>query len=366
MTVSRFILIISILLVVSGCTTKQGTQPSLEKLAMISVAGFDYIDDDNMRMTVIMPQPALEAEKHTQVITVETDMLHKGLVDISSRADKTVSLKQLRVALFSEEFARKGQMKEMVEYLFKDADVRSSVFVAVVKESAEEMLRMEYPDKQNTSSYINNLFHPRQYTFFSPFTTIHEFVYDETDPLRDTIAPYVELKEDVIHIEGLAMFSDGKMETIFTKQEGKIIQILRGREKLSVFALTLDDEGKEKVALEFVKSKAKVKAENLESPKVTIKLKFEGTLSEYEGDKDLANKKNVEALEKEVSKNIEKDIRALLEKCQELSIEPIGMFETLRMRYKGDWPSGLTEELLAKAQFEITVETSLTSVGALK
>jgi spore germination protein len=176
----------------------------------------------------------------------------------------------------------------------------------------------------------------------------------------------VELKEEVIHIEGLAMFNDGKMETIFTQQEGKIIQILRGREKLSVFAITLDDEGKEKVALEFVKSKAKVKTENLESPKVIMNLKFEGTLSEYEGDKDLAEKNNVETLEKEVSKNIEKDIRKLLEKCRELSIEPIGMFETLRMRYKGDWPIGLTKELLAKAEFEINIETKLTSVGALK
>ncbi|MBU0903753.1 MAG: Ger(x)C family spore germination protein [Firmicutes bacterium] len=366
MTVSRFIIAISILLVLSGCTTKQGLQPSLENLGLISVAGFDYIDNDNMRMTVIMPQPALEAEKHTQVITVNTDMLHKGLVDISSRADKTVSLKQLRVVLFSEEFARQGQMKEMVEYLFKDADVRSSVFVAIVKESAEEMLRMEYPDKQNTSSYINNLFQQRQYTFFSPFTTIHEFVYDETDPIRDTIAPYVELKDEVIHIEGLAMFSNGKMETTFSKHEGKIIQILRGREKLSVFALTLDDEGNEKVALEFVKSKAKVKTENINSPKVILNLKFEGTLSEYEGDKDLANKKDIKNLEKEVSKKIEKEIRNLLEKCKELEIEPIGMFETLRMRYKGDWTTDLTKELLEKAEFEINVETNLTSIGALK
>ena len=67
-----------------------------------------------------------------------------------------------------------------------------------------------------------------------------------------------------------------------------------------------------------------------------------------------------------MSKKIEKEIKNLIEECQELSIEPIGMFETLRMRYKGDWPSGLTEELLAKAQFEISVETNLTSVGALK
>ena len=366
MKVSRIILLISILLVLSGCNTKLSAQPSLEKLGMISVAGFDYIDNDNMKMTVIMPQPALEAEKHTQVISVETDMLHKGIVDISSRADKAVSLKQLRVVLFSEEFAREGQMKEMVDYLFKDADVRSTVFVAVVKESAEEMLRKEYPDKQNTSSYINNIFQPRHFTFFSPFTTIHDFVHDETDPLRDTIAPYVELKDEVIHIVGLAMFSNGNMETVFTQKEGKIIQILRGREKLSVFALTLDEEGIEKVALEFVKSKAKVKSENLESPKVTIDMKFEGTLSEYDGDKDLADKKELEELEKEVSKNIEQEITMLLEKCQDFSIEPFGLFESLRMEYKGDWEKGLTKELLAKAEFQINVETKLMSIGALK
>lgn len=350
---------------ISGCTTVQGSQPSVEKLGMISVIGFDYIDDEKMKMTVIMPQPAPEALKHTQIVTVETDMLHKGLVDIASQADKTVSLKQLRVALFSKEFAENGKMKKMVEYLYKDADVRANTFVAVVEESAEEILAKEYPDKQNTSVYINNVFHPRQYTFFSPFTTVHDFVFDETNPLRDSITPHVDLKDNLIHVIGLAAFDDGKMTTTFSKQEGKLIQIMRGKEKLSVFAITLAE--KEKVALEFVKSKSKIKTNhNLDSPKVKMKLKFEGTLSEYEGDKDLANKNDIETLEKEVSKKIEEDTMKLIEKCRDLSIEPIGMFETLRMRYKGDWPEGLTEELLAKAEVEITVETKLLSVGAMK
>lgn len=350
---------------ISGCSTVQGSQPSVEKLGIISVIGFDYIDDEKMKMTVIMPQPASEALKHTQSFTVETDMLHKGLVEISSEADKTVSLKQLRVVLFSKEFAEKGKMEKMVEYLYMDADVRSNTFVAVVEESAEEMLTTEYPDKQNTSSYINNLFHPRQYTFFSPFTTIHDFVFDETDPLIDSIAPHVELKDDLIHIAGLAVFNNGKMVTIFSKQEGKLIHIMRDQEKLSVFALTLGE--KEKVAMEFVKSKSKIKTNhNLESPKVKINLKFEGTLSEYDGNKDLANSDDIETLEKEISKKIEEDTMKLIEKFKNLSIEPIGMFETLRMRYKGDWPEGLTEELLAKAEVEITVETKLMSVGDLK
>jgi spore germination protein len=312
-----------------------------------------------------MPQPAPEALKHTQIFTVETDMLHNGLVEISSQADKAVSLKQLRVVLFSKEFAEKGKMKKMVEYLYKDADVRANTFVAVVEESTEEMLTTEYPDKQNTSVYINNVFHPRQYTFFSPFTSVHDFVFDETNPLRDSISPYVELKDGLVHITGLAVFNDGKMETTFSKQEGKLIQILRGREKLSIFSITLAE--KEKVAIEFVKSKSKIKTNhNLDSPKVTLNLEFEGTLSEYEGGKDLANKQQLQTLEKDISKNIEEDILKLLEKCKELSIEPVGLFESDRMRYKGEWPKGLTIELMSKAEFEVNVETRLMSVGALK
>ena len=363
------IFVSSFCLLLSGCSTQQGSQPSLERLGMISVIGYDYIDDDKMKMTVIMPQPASEAMKHTQVISVETDMLHKGMVEISSKADKTVSLTQLRVILFSEEFAKKGQMKEMVEYLYKDSEVRSNSYVAVVKDSVEELLRMDYPDKQNTSGYINNLFQPRQYTYFSPFTTIHDFVYDDTNPIIDSIAPYVELKDGVIHIKGIAVFSDGKMKTMFTQQEGKTIQILRGQKKLSVFAITLsnDSDEKEKVALEFIESKAKIETNhNFDSPKVKITMKFEGTLSEYEGGKDLANKRELEKLEQEVSKSIEDDVRNLLEKCRDLSIEPVGLFETMRMRYKGDWSSELTQELMAKVEFEIKADTRILSAGTLK
>jgi len=360
----RLLIVIFSFLMISGCSSVQGSQPSVEKLGMIGVIGFDYIDDEKMKMTVIMPQPAPEALKHTQVITVETDMLHTGLVEISSQADKAVSLEQLRVVLFSKEFAEKGKMSKMVEYLYKNADVRTTTFVAVVEESAEEMLTTEYPDKPNTSVYINNLFRPRQYTFFSPFTTVHDFVFDETNPLIDNISPHVELKDDLIHIVGLAVFNDGKMSTIFSKHEGKLIQVMRNQERLSVFASTLAE--KEKVVMKFVKSKSKITTNhNLESPKVKIHLKLEGTLSEYDGDKDLANKNDLETLEKEISKKTEEDAMKLVEKCRDLLIEPIGMFETLRMRYKGDWPEGLTKELLAKAEVEITVETKLMNGGEL-
>ncbi len=354
------------LFILSGCT-KQGTTPSLEELGMISVLAFDYIDNESMKMTAIMPQPAAESEKHTQLFTVETDLVQKGLVDISSKADKTASLKQLRVILFSEEFAKKGEMKRLVQDLYRNTDVRSNTYLGIVKDSAEEVLSTEYKDKQNLSSYINNVFQPKQYTYFTPFIAVHDFINDQTNPLISAIVPYLELKENLINIEGIAVFNDGKMIHVFTPQEGSIIQILRGQKRLSILAVTLDQNSNEKLTFESIKSKSKITSNrNINAPKIKIEVTFKGKLSEYVGEKDLSDIKEIEKLEKEVSKKMEGEIREFIKMSQELSSDPVGFFESFRMRYKGDWQTDLTRELLAIAEFDVKVETHIWTTGILK
>ncbi len=362
------LLVSTLCIFLSGCS-QQNENPSVENLGMISVMAFDYIDQDKMKMSVIMPQPASEAKKHTQLYTVETDLIQAGLVDVSSKSDKTASLRQLRVILFSEEFAKTGKMVELVLELYRDTNVRSNIYLGVVKDSAEEFLIAEYPDKPNTSTYINSVFQPKQYTYFSPFITLHDFIYDETNPVLTAIVPYLSLKDNLIHIEGIAVFKNGNMSHVFSSQKGKNIQVLRGQKRLSILAITLNQDASksEKVVLEFIKSKVKVTSNhNFESPKVMISLKYKGKLSEYKGEKNLENKKELATLEKQVNKLVEEEIRELIEKCQELSIEPMGLFESFRMHYKGDWTPEQTTELMAKAVFEIEVDTTIATTGILK
>jgi spore germination protein len=353
----------SILLLV-GCNEQRIQQPSLENLGMISVMAFDYVDEETIKMTVIMPQPALESKEHTQVFSIESDMLQKGIAEITTDADKTVTLTQLRVVLFSEELARKGKVRKIIEHLYEDPDVRSNTYVGIGKDSAEAFLTSEYPDKQGTSVYINNIFQPKPYTFFNPFTTIHDFVNDDTNPLKDAIAPYIVLEKGLITIEGVAAFKEENMTQAFTQQQGRNIQLMRGKNKLSILPLSLD---KEKAVLEFLESSAKIKSNlDIESPKITITLKLEGLLTEYEGEKNLADPKDLQKIEKEISKSMKEEITNMIQECQRLSIDPVGFFEPFRMRYKGEWPSDLTKELLEKAEFEIKVETTILGAGATK
>lgn len=357
------IVLASILLLV-GCNEQRIQKPSIEKLGMISVMAFDYVDEETIKMTVIMPQPALESKEHTEVFSVETDMVQKGIAEITTNADKTATLSQLRVVLFSEELARKGKVKKIIQHLYEDPDVRSNTYVGIGKDSAEAFLTSEYPDKPGISVYINNIFQPKPYTFFNEFTTIHDFVYEDTNPLIDTIMPYLVLEKGLINIDGVAAFKAEIMTQVFTKQQGRDIQLMRDISKLSILPISFE---KEKVVLEYIEAKAKVKSNHdIESPKITITLKIEGVLTEYEGEKKLDDPKELKKLEKEISKSMEEEIANMIQECQELSIDPVGFFEPFRMRYKGKWPSNLSKKLLEKAEFEIKAETEIIGVGAIK
>ncbi|WP_019413414.1 Ger(x)C family spore germination protein [Paenisporosarcina sp. TG20] len=352
-------------LLLGGCT--EIVQTPLEDLGLISVAAFDYVDEKKMKMTVIMPQSAEDAKNPTQVYSVETELVQKGLVEISSKSDSTAALNQLRVVLFSEEMAKTDQMHKVIEYLYNNPKVTTRTFVAVVKDSAGKLLESEYPDKANKSIYMNNFFNKRQNVLFNPFKNIHDLIYDLHNPLVDPVVVYVELKESLINIDGIAVFKDKKMVDIFTREDAKSLQLLLETNKISSLSFVIDlDLAEEKIFMNFLRVKTKITSNHdIESPKLNISMKLSGQLSEYEGKKDLGNKSEVAKLEKEIEKAVEDDMKEFLQKCQELSVDPIGLFESFRMRYKGDWPSDLKDELLAKAEFEVDVKLDITTSGAI-
>ncbi|MEG0261275.1 MAG: Ger(x)C family spore germination C-terminal domain-containing protein, partial [Lysinibacillus sp.] len=127
-------------------------------------------------------------------------------------------------------------------------------------------------------------------------------------------------------------------ETI-THNEALIIQALQGQKKLAPLVLDLDQgHGKEKVMIDLIKSKVKMKSnKSMNSPKLTIKLKIAGTLSEYRGEREkkLVSLDDITKLENDIDKQIEKDIDQFLGKLKELKIDPIGLSENFRMYYDG-------------------------------
>ncbi|MDF2067669.1 Ger(x)C family spore germination protein [Bacillus sp. Cr_A10] len=353
----------------AGCTEKELKIP-LEDVGMVGVLAFDYIDDEQTQITVAIPQYDPEAKEHTQIFSVSTDLISKGIVEIEALSDKKIVLNQLRVVLVNEQFALQGDVRNAIQQLYRNAEVGNKVLIAVVKESAEDMLKQEYPDKPSVIMYLNDLLQPSVNTAFNPNTNIHDFMYTQTNPNFDSIVPFLKTKDGKIDIDGIALFKEKSMLKSLSTNEGLIIQALQGRKKLAPLNIELNNENqKEKLLIDLIDSKIKIRSnKDLKAPKLNIVLKMSGTLIEYRGEREnkLKSIDNIVDLEKDVNKKVEQDISNFLEEIKKLEVDPIGLTENFRMHYKGNWDKELTNETISKLEWDIQVDTSILSTGILR
>ncbi len=360
---------LSLLLLLVGCARKELKVP-LEDIGMVGTMAFDYIDNKQMKLTVAIPQYSPEAQENTQIFSVATDLVSNGIVEIEKLSDKKIVFNQLRVVLVNEEFARKGEVRKVIQHLYRNAEVGNKVLIAIVKENAEAILKGDYPDKPNINFYINDLLEPSINTAFNPNTNIHDFIYTISNPVTDTILPYIEKLDDKLEIKGVAIFKGNHMHELIKPEEALIIQALQGRKNLAPLHLDLHEgHGEEKLMIDLIESTVNIQSnKDIESPKITINLTIKGTLSEYKGAREyeLNTTESISHLEKDVNKQLEKDITKFLDKLKTMDVDPSGLSEKFRMYYHGKWTTKKTRELIRKLNTEVHVKTSIISTGTLK
>ncbi|MGX9133603.1 Ger(x)C family spore germination protein [Rummeliibacillus sp. JY-2-4R] len=340
----------------------------IEDEAMVGVMSFDYLEDNKMKLTVAVPQYSPNVKKNVQISSVTTDLVSNGIVKVGRMSEKKVVLNQLRVILVNEEFARKTNMRKIIEYLYRKAEVGNRAYIAVVKGSAEDIIKGNYPDKQNVIYYLKDLLQPSMTTAFNPNTNIHFFMFTSTSKVYDPILPVIAKKGEHIEIEGVALFKNDKMIDTISPSEAVIIQALQGKKNLAPVKLNLEAI-KGKVMLDLIKANIRATPNrNLSSPKLKITLKLKGLLSEYKGEmqNEIDNPRNLAILENAVNKEVEKEILEFLGKVKEKEIDPIGFTDNFRMHYHGKWTQQMTVDLIKKVKVDVHVDSSILSTGTLK
>ncbi|MEK5333348.1 Ger(x)C family spore germination protein [Lysinibacillus sp. FSL W8-0992] len=357
------------LLFLVACSEREKKVP-LEDVGMVGIIAFDYIDKDSMKLTVAIPQYSPEAQRSTQTFTVVTDLVSNGIVEIEKLSDKKIVFNQLRVVLFNEEFARQGNVRKVIQHLYRNAEVGNKVLIAIVKEKGEEMLKYNYPDKPNINFYLNDLLQPSINTAFNPNTNIHDFMYTITNPVYDPIIPFVDKNSDKIEIKGIAVFKGNQMFELINPKEALIIQAIQGRKNLAPLDITMEQgHGKEKLLIDLVENDVHIKSnKSMTLPKLTISIEIKGTLSEYKGERenDLFTTESLAELEKDVNKELEQDIKKFLDKLNEWQVDPSGISEYFRMYYYGKWTTEKKREIVSKVAIDVHVKTSIISTGTLK
>ncbi|MGD7044705.1 Ger(x)C family spore germination protein [Jeotgalibacillus proteolyticus] len=355
-------------LLLMGCASE--LKPSaVEDVALVSLIGIDYVDEENMSVTLAIPQFSSSTEQTNQIYTTQAGMIKEAIVDLSSQADKEIKLNGLRVVLFNEEFATSGKMWEVVEHLYRNPVIGGNVFVVIVKDTAEGLLSGDYPDKPSIVTYMNALLKPKPHIMFSPFTTIHNFMYAHSNPVVDIIVPYLEHKEGIVELSGIALFKHDKMEEVYSREEGQIVQMLSGAKKIPAATIPLSSNGEEReqVVIDFLKTKVDYSSnKDVHHPVLDITLKLKGSIYEYRGEKDLSKRSDYSKLEEEVRKFTEEQVEGVIDDLKEKGIDPIGLTENFRMHHHGEWTEEMNQQVLENLEYNLKVEMQILATGTLR
>lgn len=360
-----------ILVILTGCSHPNLKDPVIEDLGMVGIMGFDYVDDDQTKVTVTLPQPQQDAEKQFQIFSTNVRLPHQAIMDVSTLTEKVLTTSQLRVILFSEEYARKKGIWNIAENLYRDPHVGANVYFAVVKGTVEEMLNADYKDKPEVNIYFTELLRPRTMTSFSPFTTIRDYIYRHTDEISDPTMPYLEIaKPNSAKIAKVALFKNGKMVDTIEPEEAKLIEGMKEKKNLPDLTIKIPGEKgspEEIVIMKFVTTSFKLTVNgNLEEPKIHVNLYIRGSIVDYEGNYQLDDNESRRKLEEKINKKLEMNVVRVLKTFQELQVDPTGFGEAFRIRNPKDWSKEKWNEAFANAEITSNVETRVISTGTIR
>ncbi|WP_176483710.1 Ger(x)C family spore germination protein [Bacillus sp. FJAT-45066] len=346
-----------------GCNDPSVEYPVIEDLGMVGIMGFDYVDEKHAKVTVTL-SPSRE-EESSQMGTAIVEVPHQAVLEVSTQSDKLLSLAQLRVILFSEEYATKIGIFEMLEHLYRDPLVGSNVLIAVVKGSVEDILSQPYNNNPEINIYFNELLTPRTIVTFNPFSTVHSFINKYTDQISDPITPYLELIEDSVKITKVALFKGDKLIRAITPEEAKLIEGLKKRKKIPDMSVNYQDD---KIAvLRFVNTDFKlVTNSDLENLTIHLNLNVKGSLVDYEGTMKFDKVQHQIEIEQKINEELNNNLETVIQLFQELEIDPLSLGKKVYIKNAKNWSKEEWNKAFKNANVVVDVQTTIVSPGTIR
>jgi Ger(x)C family germination protein len=96
-------------------------------------------------------------KKPSQVLVTTGVNLSHSITEFRLRTNRQTFLGHLRLVLVSEDFAKKEGLKKVMDFFFRESEIHREVAFFIVKGKPEDILRIEPPNDNLASLYIENL-----------------------------------------------------------------------------------------------------------------------------------------------------------------------------------------------------------------
>ncbi|WP_308635044.1 Ger(x)C family spore germination protein [Paenibacillus silvisoli] len=322
--------------VLAATMTGCGDQRVLEKLGFTQTTSYDLADKDQLEITVSIPKAEPRAKTQRELLSATAPSSKEARIKLARQTNLLLVSGQLRNAIFSMAFARKG-MEKHIDTLVRDPSISPRLKISIVNGNAKVLLRKDYKEHPITGRYIDGILEKESIGRSIPVTTLYSFTRDLYDDGIDPVAPILKDAGDHINVDGIALFRGDRYITKIPAGEGLVFAFLRGSFKQGEISVNLPDDtssGSSSIMLSSLLSRrtVTVRWDASGTPSVHFYIRMKGSVLEYTGSGSMADDADRKKIEQSVAKELTRRGQMLIDLMLKNRVDSLGMGIAVRNR----------------------------------
>ncbi|MHC0039702.1 Ger(x)C family spore germination protein [Pseudoneobacillus sp. C159] len=328
-----FCVILIPFLLLSGCADPK----ILEEVGLITTIGYDVGKDGTYKGTGV--ELKIEPNAKTDIMIVEAEAhTVRGLnINANKNTSKRLLSGQLRVILMGEELASKGII-HIVESLSRDPSISDLAYVAIVEGETRDLLNLKSEQIPDIGLHLFRMIEKDTKGELMPSATMQEVIHDYYSLGVDPIIPILKKNGNKgVQYTGTGIFKDDKMVGKISTNQSFYFKLINDKYKSGSIEMTINSDSLKLkrqhptvIVLDTIHSDSDIKLVSKKNLEYELKIKLNGRLLETNPNIDFSKKEHIELIEKEVSKQMKKEVEKLISYLQSKNSDVIGLGQIYR------------------------------------
>lgn len=339
----------------------------LDELNISQAAGFDLVEDGEMKGFFVFPVFKSEEQGNYQILSAKSNTISNIQFLVSEKSPFPVVMGQVLVILISEKLAKEVGMIDLMNYIYRDPIIGSRQVFAIVEGEVEDVLHTKMNQTNlNVGMYLSDLLAQNMRNGNEPVTNQHIFMNQMLAKGVDAYLPYIKKTSNAIKVSGVALFNQEKMVGHIPGEKTFAFKAMIENHKNGIYEFRLNDKAKTHVVIENIKSHASYHikpTENLtKKPHITIDIKLKGELKEFMKSKKIDSPSILQHVEKEIEKRVAQQGQDLVQSFKRQKIDPLGLGLRYRSKDKAMTPEKW-QEIYPDADVQIKCQMKVVQTG---
>jgi spore germination protein KC len=318
------LILLLIPIIVNGCSFKD-----IDKRSFVTSIGIDKSKIFGKKFRVILKISLSKGDPATigadfTLLSFDANSISEALRRMKSMTDKELFYGHTKTILIGEKVA-KEDIRPLLDYLVRRPEIHKTAYLSVAAPTAYQVLQYKPKEERVAGSYLFSMF--EESSSDSPYVkalTLFDAYRRETETGINIAMPVIEVKNNKILVDTIALFSKKRMESKLNPKESELYRLLTvGIKNGSTIIKTKDGT----YAINISKGNAGFKIIEAKNHKLCafFLIKLNAIVDEKMDNQINLSNDQIKKIQDEAEKKIKKEVNLLLANIQKTKLDPIGL-----------------------------------------